>query len=100
MANGQSIPRLSFGQSFAIHLNPARAGLIVVGRERLKRQRWSSYPHANPLLDQPKNGGVQLGVVRCFHPIFEDSLGGFWNGQRLFRGAAIADGPPECLVQG
>ena len=27
-----------------IHLNPARAGLIKVGRERLKRYRWSSYP--------------------------------------------------------
>jgi putative transposase len=27
-----------------IHLNPARAGLIEVGRERLKRYRWSSYP--------------------------------------------------------
>jgi REP element-mobilizing transposase RayT len=27
-----------------IHLNPARAGLIAVGQERLKRYRWSSYP--------------------------------------------------------
>ena len=27
-----------------IHLNPARAGLIAIGRERLKRYRWSSYP--------------------------------------------------------
>jgi len=27
-----------------IHLNPARAGLIRVGKERLKRYRWSSYP--------------------------------------------------------
>jgi len=27
-----------------IHLNPARAGLIRVGRERLHRYRWSSYP--------------------------------------------------------
>jgi REP element-mobilizing transposase RayT len=27
-----------------IHLNPARAKLIRVGRERLKRYRWSSYP--------------------------------------------------------
>ena len=27
-----------------IHLNPARAGLIQVGREALKRYRWSSYP--------------------------------------------------------
>ena len=27
-----------------IHLNPARAGLIRVGLERLKRYRWSSYP--------------------------------------------------------
>ena len=27
-----------------IHLNPARAGLIGVGRERLKRYQWSSYP--------------------------------------------------------
>ena len=27
-----------------IHLNPARAGLIRIGRERLKRYRWSSYP--------------------------------------------------------
>ncbi len=27
-----------------IHLNPARAGLIEVGRERLKKYRWSSYP--------------------------------------------------------
>jgi putative transposase len=27
-----------------IHLNPARAGLIALGRERLKRYRWSSYP--------------------------------------------------------
>jgi len=26
-----------------IHLNPARGGLIRVGRERLKRYRWSSY---------------------------------------------------------
>jgi putative transposase len=27
-----------------IHLNPARAGLIQIGAERLKRYRWSSYP--------------------------------------------------------
>ena len=27
-----------------IHLNPARAGLVAAGRERLKRYRWSSYP--------------------------------------------------------
>lgn len=27
-----------------IHLNPARAGLIRIGKERLKRYRWSSYP--------------------------------------------------------
>ena len=27
-----------------IHLNPARAGLIGIGAERLKRYRWSSYP--------------------------------------------------------
>jgi REP element-mobilizing transposase RayT len=27
-----------------IHLNPARAGLIRIGEERLKRYRWSSYP--------------------------------------------------------
>jgi len=26
-----------------IHLNPARAGLIQIGQERLKRYRWSSY---------------------------------------------------------
>jgi hypothetical protein len=28
----------------SIHLNPARAGLIRVGEERLARYRWSSYP--------------------------------------------------------
>lgn len=27
-----------------IHLNPARAGLMRVGQERLRRYRWSSYP--------------------------------------------------------
>jgi putative transposase len=27
-----------------IHLNPARAGLIAVGKEPLRRYRWSSYP--------------------------------------------------------
>ena len=27
-----------------IHLNPARAGLIEIGKDRLKRFRWSSYP--------------------------------------------------------
>lgn len=27
-----------------IHLNPARAGFIKIGRQRLKRYRWSSYP--------------------------------------------------------
>ena len=27
-----------------IHLNPARSGLIRIGREPLKRYRWSSYP--------------------------------------------------------
>jgi len=27
-----------------IHLNPARAGLIRIGQEKLKRYRWSSYP--------------------------------------------------------
>jgi REP element-mobilizing transposase RayT len=27
-----------------IHLNPARAGLIKIGREKLKGYRWSSYP--------------------------------------------------------
>jgi REP element-mobilizing transposase RayT len=27
-----------------IHLNPARAGLIRIGKESLKRYRWSSYP--------------------------------------------------------
>lgn len=28
-----------------IHLNPARAGLIQIGKQRLKTYRWSSYPH-------------------------------------------------------
>jgi hypothetical protein len=27
-----------------IHLNPARAGLIRIGEERLRKYRWSSYP--------------------------------------------------------
>jgi len=27
-----------------IHLNPARAGLIRIGKEKLRRYRWSSYP--------------------------------------------------------
>ena len=27
-----------------IHLNPARAGLLRIGRERLKRYPWRSYP--------------------------------------------------------
>ena len=27
-----------------IHLNPARAGLIGIGKEKLKSYRWSSYP--------------------------------------------------------
>jgi len=27
-----------------IHLNPARAGLMRIGRDKLKRYRWSSYP--------------------------------------------------------
>jgi hypothetical protein len=27
-----------------IHLNPARAGLIRIGAERLRKYRWSSYP--------------------------------------------------------
>ncbi len=27
-----------------IHLNPARAGLIRIGQDKLKRYRWSSYP--------------------------------------------------------
>ena len=30
--------------STCTHLNPARAGLIRIGQERLKRYRWSSYP--------------------------------------------------------
>jgi putative transposase len=28
-----------------IHLNPARAGLIQAGKERLEKYRWSSYPY-------------------------------------------------------
>ena len=27
-----------------IHLHPARAGLVRIGKESLKRYRWSSYP--------------------------------------------------------
>ncbi|MGO8764280.1 MAG: transposase [Limisphaerales bacterium] len=30
--------------STCIHLNPARAGLIRMGREKLRQYRWSSYP--------------------------------------------------------
>ena len=30
--------------STCLHLNPARAKVIRVGRERLPRYRWSSYP--------------------------------------------------------
>ena len=37
-----------------IHLNPARAKLIRVGQERLKRYRWSSYPeYLNPAGKRP-----------------------------------------------
>ena len=28
-----------------VHLNPARAGLIRIGEQKLKQYRWSSYPH-------------------------------------------------------
>ena len=34
----------SLGEDLGVHLNPARAGLIRVGEERLGRYRWSSYP--------------------------------------------------------
>ena len=38
-----------------IHLNPARAGLIRIGQERLKRYRWSSYPwYQNRAGQRPK----------------------------------------------
>jgi REP element-mobilizing transposase RayT len=36
-----------------IHLNPARSGLIEIGKEKLKRYRWSSYPL---YLSAPKAG--------------------------------------------
>ena len=39
-----SDPRYFQVASTYIHLHPARAGLIRVGRERLKRYRWRSYP--------------------------------------------------------
>ena len=38
-----------------IHLNPARAKLITIGQERLKRYRWSSYPwYLNRAAKRPK----------------------------------------------
>ena len=37
-----------------IHLNPARAGLIVIGKEPLKNYRWSSYPwYVKPVRSGP-----------------------------------------------
>ena len=40
-----------------IHLNPARAGLIQAGKEKLKSYRWSSYPS---YLTPPRRGPVWL----------------------------------------
>jgi REP element-mobilizing transposase RayT len=39
-----AIPGYLENASTFIHLNPARAGLIQIGREKLKSYRWSSYP--------------------------------------------------------
>jgi len=43
VVDGQDANYLQVVSSY-IHLNPARAGLIRLGRERLSRYRWSSYP--------------------------------------------------------
>ena len=43
LVEGKDPNYLQFVSTY-IHLNPARAGLIRPGRERLKRYKWSSYP--------------------------------------------------------
>ena len=46
-----------------IHLNPARAGLIRIGREKLKRYRWSSYPwYLKPAGQWPGLAGAGAGA--------------------------------------
>ena len=58
-----------------IHLNPARAGLIEIGRERLKRYRWSSYPWY-------LNGAGQAAEWLCRERVM-GSLGLAAGGQRI-----------------
>lgn len=43
VVDGQDPNHLQFVSTY-IHLNPARAGLIRIGRDKLKSYRWSSYP--------------------------------------------------------
>ncbi|HEV2435612.1 MAG TPA: transposase [Verrucomicrobiae bacterium] len=43
IVDGQDVDYFSVVSTY-IHLNPARAKLIRIGAERLKRYRWSSYP--------------------------------------------------------
>src|SRR6266852_5762859 len=43
IVDGQDLNHLQFVSTY-IHLNPARAGLIRIGVEKLKGYRWSSYP--------------------------------------------------------
>src|SRR5437879_4609907 len=43
IVDGKDANYLQFVSTY-IHLNPVRAGLIRIGKESLKRYRWSSYP--------------------------------------------------------
>ena len=52
-----------------IHLNPARAKLIRVGQERLKRYRWSSYP------EYLKRAGGRASRVRVDRMMGELGIG-------------------------
>ncbi len=44
IVDGKDPNYLQFVSTY-IHLNPARAGLIRIGHEKLNRYRWSSYPY-------------------------------------------------------
>lgn len=65
-----------------IHLNPARAGLIRIGEQTLKRYRWSSYPW------YLQRAGQRPGWLRC-----EQVMGSLGLSPRATKGyAAYVEG--------
>ncbi len=73
VVEGQDLNHLQFVSTY-IHLNPARAGLVRIGVEKLKGYRWSSYPC---YLSRQCPGWIQRAKVLSTLGLREADCGGY-----------------------